>query len=174
MKNTIIKFGLLIGIFYVLNLIISMELFYSTNNLNNGSSIGIVAFVLISLLFIVGINTYKNKNLNGTITFVQALLAGLGMFIIAATIYVLAWLVYYYTIHPNFMDKYSLVEINKINASTKSIAEKTKALNDVNTMATNYKNPIMVILYTYMETTLSIPMVLIGALVAWLRRKKTI
>ena len=82
---------------------------------------------------------------------------------IASTIYVLVWLVDYYVFMPDFMDRYvaqAMREAKASGASTAALAEKAKELAANQKL---YKNPIMVVLFTYMEI---LPVGLLVSLVA--------
>ncbi len=65
--------------------------------------------------------------------------------------YVIAWLIEYYLFVPDFMDKYTahaLAEAGKKGLSAPEMAEKAKEMEAYKEM---YKNPLLIILFTYME-----------------------
>ena len=100
----------------------------------------------IAFFFVVwGIKQQRNAN-GGSITFGKAFVTGLLISVIISTIYVLAWLVIYYNFFPNFMEQYSEIVLKKTSAE--ELVAKTEEMNQ---MKEWYKNPVYVILLTYME-----------------------
>jgi hypothetical protein len=104
------------------------------------------------------------------ISFGRAFKVGLFITLIASTIYVIVWLVEEHFFFPDFMDKYTANELNKLQASGISatkLASKTKELEQAKEM---YKNPALKILMTYMEILpVGLVVTLISSLI--LRRK---
>ena len=73
------------------------------------------------------------------------------MVLIASTIYVLAWLVDYFFFIPDFMDKFSANELEKLKSSGASQLEIDKKTKEMANFATMYKNPFFNALMTYAE-----------------------
>jgi hypothetical protein len=104
------------------------------------------AGMLLAFIFVVnGIKQQREAN-NGFISFGKAFLTGFWITLIISTIYVLVWLVILYNFFPNFMEHYANMAIEK--ASPNEVAKVTEEMNSYKEM---YKNPVMVILLTYME-----------------------
>jgi hypothetical protein len=115
--------------------------------------------MLAFIFVILGIKKEREIN-NGAITFKRAFLTGLAISFIISTIYVLVWLVIYYNFFPDFMDKYSEMVLK--NTKPEELAEK---ITEMNQMKEWYKNPLMIIVLTYMEIfPIGIVVSLIGAL----------
>jgi hypothetical protein len=90
--------------------------------------------------------------------------------LIASTIYVLTWAVEYNFFLPDFMDKYSAMQIKQLKESGVSGAALEESLKSVESARVNYKNPFFFAAYTYMEILpIGILIALISALI--LRRK---
>ncbi len=107
--------------------------------------------ILALSLFFVGVKNFRDKYNNGVVSFGKAFKIGLYITIVASIMYVLAWIIDYYIFIPDFMDKYSRHVISQAQtsgASTGVIAAKTK---DINNMRDMYRNPLMLVLLTYME-----------------------
>jgi hypothetical protein len=71
--------------------------------------------------------------------------------LIASTIYVIVWMIEEPLFFPDFMEKYTAFEINKLRSSGISateLANETKKLEQAKEM---YKNPFLRILMTYAE-----------------------
>lgn len=159
MKNNILKNGFLGGL--IVSIIMISMTFYMKANPNNEPN-AIVGFIGMLLAFIFVVLGIKHQKLNNnSITFGKALATGLLISLVICTIYVLVWLIVYYNFFPDFMDKYSEMILKKTSQS--NLAAKTVEMNQ---MKEWYKNPIMIILLTYMEVfPIGIVVSLISALI---------
>jgi hypothetical protein len=164
MNNIILKNGLFGGSI-VSALLVIMTMYMKANPEKEVSMMIGFAGMLLSFFFVVkGIKQQREAN-NGIISFGKAFLTGLLITLIISTIYVLVWLVILYNFFPNFMEHYANMAIEK--ASPNEVAKVTEEMNSYKEM---YKNPIMVILLTYMEILpLGIVFSLVSALI--LKRK---
>jgi len=160
MKNSILKNGIFGGIIVSI-VMISMLLYMKTYPDREPSAIVGFGSMLLAFTFVVlGIKQQRETN-NGVITFGKAFLTGLSISLVISTIYVLVWLVIYYNFFPDFMEQYSKMVLK--NTSPEDLAAKTAEMNQ---MKEWYKNPIMIILLTFMEILpIGIVVSLIGALV---------
>lgn len=160
MKNIILKNGIFGGIIVSI-VMISMVLYMKTYpDLEPNSILGFGSMFLAFIFVILGIKQQRETN-NGSITFGKAFLTGLSISLVISTIYVLVWLIIYYNFFPDFMEQYSKMVLK--NTNPEELAAKTAEMNQ---MKEWYKNPIMVILLTFMEILpIGIVVSLIGALV---------
>jgi hypothetical protein len=159
MKNNIFKNGILGGIIVSI-VMISMIYYMKTNPGQEPNAIVGFSSMLAFIFVIFGIKQERKIN-NGIITFKRAFLTGLGISFVISTIYVLVWLVIYYNFFPDFMDQYSEMVLK--NANPEELSVKTFEMNQ---MKEWYKNPLMIILLTYMEIfPIGIVVSLIGALI---------
>ena len=171
MKKSILVFGLVSGV--ILGVFV-----FSINFLSNvfhghieNEIVGYSAMIIAFSLVFVGTKNFRDKYNQGTVGFGKAFLVGLGISLIGSTIYVGAWLIQYYCFMPDFMDKYSAAMIQKAQHSGLSAEALQKRLDSINSMSRMYKNPIMVVLFTYIEVLpVGIVISLITALI--LRRRK--
>lgn len=151
MKKNILIFGLVSGgilAAFIFSISFLSNVFHGhIENEIVGYSAMIIAF---SFIF-VGTRNFRDKYNQGMVSFGKAFLVGLGISLIGSTIYVGAWLIEYYCFMPDFMDKYSAALIQKAQHSGLSPEALQKRLDSINSMSRMYKNPIMVILFTYME-----------------------
>jgi hypothetical protein len=144
MRNIIFKNGILGGIIVSI-VMISMIWYMKANPGQEPNAIMGFMSMLAFILVILGIKQERKIN-NGTITFGKAFLTGLCISFIISTIYVLVWLIIYYNFFPDFMEKYS--EMILKNTKPEDLVAKT---TEINQMKEWYKNPLMIILLTYME-----------------------
>ncbi len=174
MKRNILVFGLIAGVIVSTFMAISMAVMSSGNwEEGHGSGSMIIGFTAMAVAFsfiFVGIKNYRDKQNGGTITFGTGFLLGLMISLVASTIYVLTWAVEYHYFLPDFMDKYSAMQIKQLRASGLSGAALDKEIKSVETASANYKNPFFFAMYTYAEILpVGIIITLISALI--LRRK---
>jgi Protein of unknown function (DUF4199) len=169
MKKTVWVCGIIAGI-------ISSAWFYvamgsgswDSKDFENGMIYGYAAMLLAFSLIFVAIRMYRQK-LGGQITFGKAFLVGLYVTLIASTMYVLSWMIYFYNFAPDFMDQYANYMIEQMRANGKSNGEITAKMAEMAPMAEMYKKPAFVILFTYMEI---LPVGLLLSLVAALILKR--
>jgi len=145
MNNIILKNGLF-GSIIVSALLISITIYMKSNPEKEVSMFFGFAGMLLAFIFVIlGIKQQREAN-NGFISLGKAFLTGFWITLIISTIYVLVWLVILYNFFPNFAEHYTDMAIQK--ASPEEIVTVTEEMNSFKEM---YKNPIMVILFTYME-----------------------
>jgi amino acid transporter len=169
MKKNVIVFGLIAGLIVSTLMVLSMARCYSDPNLKHSMLIGYASMVLAFSFIFVGIKNYRDKYNDGLITFGKAFKIGALISLVASTTYVIVWLIDYYVFMPDFMDKYvaqALREAKADGASAAELATKTKELASSQEM---YKNPVMVVLFTYMEI---LPVGILISLVAALILKR--
>ena len=163
MNKIILKNGLL-GSSIVSALLISITMYMKSNPEKEVSMMVGFAGMLLAFFFVVkGIKQQRDVN-NGFISFGKAFLTGFWITLIISTIYVLVWLVILYNFFPNFAEHYTDMAIAK--ASPDEVVKVTEEMNSFKEM---YKNPIWVILFTYMEI---LPLGIVFSLVSALILKK--
>ena len=163
MNNIIIKNGLF-GSIIVSALLVFVTMYMKANPEKEVSMMIGFAVMILAFFFVAwGIKQQRDAN-NGLITFGKAFMIGLWITLIISTIYVLVWLIILYNFFPNFAEHYTDMAIEK--ASPEEVAKVTEEMNSFKEM---YKNPIMVILFTYMEI---LPLGIVFSLVSALILKK--
>ncbi len=163
MNKIILKNGLL-GSIIVSTLLISVTMYMKSNPEKEVSMFFGFAGMLLAFIFVVlGIKQQREAN-NGFISFGKAFLTGFWITLIISTIYVLVWLVILYNFFPNFAEHYTDMAIAK--ASPDEVVKVTEEMNSFKEM---YKNPIWVILFTYMEI---LPLGIVFSLISALILKK--
>ena len=172
MKKNIIIYGLIAGI------IVSVLMLFSVNNLSHCGGnldlttsmvIGYASILLAFSLVYVGIRNYRDKYNGGVISFGKAFKIGIMIVLIASTIYVLAWLIDYFFFIPDFMEKFSAQELDKLKASGASQIEIDKETIKMANMVKMFKNPLFNAMMTYAEI---LPVGLIVTLISSLILKR--
>ncbi|MEQ8470752.1 MAG: DUF4199 domain-containing protein [Marinoscillum sp.] len=164
MKKVVLIFGLVIGAVFCANIGFMLYWLYQNPNLKSNDIVGYAAMVLVFSLIFFGTRNYRNKYLDGYISFGKAFKTGALIALVGSTIYVLAWLVSYYLFVPDFIDVYTEYVLK--NCAQDDLSAKTKEMANLKEM---YQNPLFVILITYSEV---LPIGLVVALVSSLILKK--
>lgn len=145
MNKIILKNGLF-GSIIVSALLVFVTMYMRANPEKEVSMlIGFTVMTLAFFFLVWGIKQQREAN-NGSISFGKAFMTGFWISLIISTIYVLVWLIILYNFFPNFAEHYTDMAIQK--ASPDEVEKVTEEMNSFKEM---YKNPIMVILFTYME-----------------------
>jgi len=151
MRKTILIYGLVSGAIVSTIMIASIQIYNSNPNFEPSMLIGYASMLIAFIMIFVGVKNYRDQSLGGTITFGKAFKMGLLIMLIASTIYVITWLIYYYGFNPEYMEKFSAKVIDNLakeGASAAAIAEQKAQMKMWSEM---YQNPFFVILLTYSE-----------------------
>ena len=170
MKRTVIVFGLLSGVIITGMMVGSVYICYHNEDFKGNTVLGYAAMVVAFSFIYVGVRNYRNKHLHGVISFGRAFRTGLLITLVASSMYVLVWLVYYYGFVPDFMDKYTEYVLRTARSDGATATELEMKAADMARFSELYKNPLMVVLITYAEVfPLGLVISLISALL--LKRK---
>lgn len=151
MKKTVLTFGLIAGLIVATIMIISMAACYNDPNFEGSMLLGYAGMLVAFSFIFVGIKNLRDKHYGGVISFGKAFKAGLLIALIASTMYVLAWLVEYYCFVPDFMDKYTAHTLKQAQSSGADAATMAAKAEEMARYKEWYKNPLFVILLTYVE-----------------------
>jgi hypothetical protein len=166
MKKIVLVCGVISGVIASGVMAVSMVLWKGNTHMEPSMAIGFASMILAFSLIFVGIKNYRDKVLGGTISFGKAFLVGFYIALIGSTMYVVTWLVCLYGFLPNFSEVYAQMVIQaaeKDGASQEVIQAKMKEMEGFKEM---YKNPLVVIAFTYVEILpVGILLTLIAALI---------
>lgn len=176
MKKTSLVFGIIAGVIISVFMGISMAIMScGSGDADGGTTSMIIGFSAMAVAFsfiFVGIKNYRDKQNGGIITFGKAFLLGLLISLIASTLYVITWAVEFHFFMPDFMDKYSAIQVKQLQESGMSGTALTDAMKDIESATYNYKNnPFFFAAYTYMEI---LPVGLIITLISSLILRKKV
>lgn len=171
MKKNVIVFGSISGLIVSLVMVIATSMLNSNPDFQGSMVLGYASMLVAFSFVFVGIKNFRDKHNNGIISFGKAFKLGLYITLIGSSFYVLTWLVEYYLFIPDFMEKYSAVALKHAHENGASAAEIAKTTSDMEMYKEMYKNPLFVILLTYMEV---LPIGLLVTLIsaAILKRKE--
>lgn len=157
-------FGLILGAILTGNMIYQVNAMRTNPSFKGNDIIGYAAMVVVFSLIYFGVRNYRNKQLDGVISFGQAFKTGALIALVASTIYVAIGLFYYYILVPDYLDHYANYIIRQTPAD--QVAAKTQ---EMAAFKESYKNPLFVVLITYSEV---LPIGLVVALVSSLILKR--
>jgi hypothetical protein len=170
MKKLVIFYGIIAGLIVTGMMAFSTGYFCAKGDFEGGMIYGYSAMIIAFSMIFVGIKSFRDKHNGGTINFGKAFKVGFFISLIASTIYVIGWLINYYCFMPDFMDKYAAVMLAKAKSSGISAEELAKKTADMTQMKEWYKNPLFVILMTYVEI---LPVAMVVTLISALILKRT-
>ncbi|MBL7807056.1 MAG: DUF4199 domain-containing protein [Saprospiraceae bacterium] len=150
MQKTVLRYGLYSGALAAI-LMVFTSVFYSSNmDFENGQYVG-YAGILLSMLFVfIGVRAYREEN-GGTLSFGKGFQVGLFIVLISCLCYVIAWMVVYETILPDFVEKYEAYMLDKMRnsgATDAAIFEQTREMQAFKEM---YANPFIRFGLTFLE-----------------------
>ncbi len=169
MKKNVLIFGLVLGTILAANTVYMMNEVCTNPELETNDVIGYAVMVIVFSLTFFGTRNYRNKELNGEISFGKAFKTGTLIALVGSTIYVVVGLSYYYLIAPDFLDAYILhvmKDATRNGATASELAAKAEQMKQFKEM---YSNPLFAILISYMVV---FPVGLIVALVSALILKR--
>jgi hypothetical protein len=142
MRRIVWTFGIIGGL-------IVAALFAITFQVGEGMSyeskmlVGYTSMVIALSTVFLGIKTYRDKHLNGTISFGKAFMVGLYITLIASALYVIGWKVYSHFYFPDYTEKFmadSTAEFMKTKPTAEQIADFNK---DMEFWKWIFGNPIL-------------------------------
>lgn len=170
MKKIVLVFGLIMGAILT-GVGIYMAVTCCKNpEMKTNDVMGYAGMLLIFSLIFIAVKNYRDKYNGGVISFGKAFKVGLYVSLIASTMYVGVWLIVYYLFLPEFIDQYTkhvLYTARVDSATPAELADKAKYMAQFKEW---YKNPLFVIVQSYLEV---LPIGVIVALVAafvWKRK----
>ncbi len=156
MKKTVITYGLLAGFILVFLTYITRPLFITPDgkmDMGKGEVLGYINMLLSMSMIFFGTRQYRDKHLEGKITFRKAFWAGFLIAVIASVIYTIGWMIYYNTseVAHSFPQQYLEYMKTKWAESGKSAEEMAKMTEQMAKNMELYKNPIAMTLMTLLE-----------------------
>ena len=154
MKRPILIFGLIAGGIVSVFMATSMAIgscMHDDSFYDIGMVIGYASMLIAFSFIFIGVKSYRDKHLGGSITFGKAFFSGLVIAFVASTMYVVTWAIEYNLFMPDFMDKYAAHMIEGAVASGKTAAEIQQMTGEMNDMKEMYSNPVLFTLFTYVE-----------------------
>ncbi len=128
MKKTVLTYGLLAGAIVSAMLLITQPLFRNgTLNHDNGVYVGFTSMIIAFLLIFFGVKSYRDEQLNGSITFGKAFSVGILIAVVASFFYAITWEFTFRFVYPDFIEWYNQCQLEamaKEGASGDELADK--------------------------------------------------
>lgn len=157
MKKTVISFGLIAGFLIAIMWFATSFIWIDENgkwDMSSGQLLGYINMLVgLSMIFI-GIKQYRDRHLEGKITFGRAFKTGFYITLIASAIYVTGWMIFFNTseVALSFTDQYIEHVSEKWAAANMPEAELNSKVEELRGQMEDYKNsPLMMIAWTFME-----------------------
>jgi hypothetical protein len=172
MKRIVLTFGLIAGAL-VSAMMVANAAFIDQIGFDRGEVIGYTTMVLAFLMVFFGIRSYRDHVAGGSIRFGKAFTVGILIALIASACYVVTWLVIYYQVAPDFVDRYAAHAVEKarqLGATQQQLAAKAAEMARFREL---YRNPFINAGITFMEIfPIGLVMTLVSAGI--LRRKRDV
>ena len=144
MKKIIITHGLIAGAIVSVIMLGTQPLMEKgILNFDNGMFVGYASMVISLSMIFVGIKSYRDQHLNGSISFIQGLKIGLLITVIASVMYAITWEFYYNIFVPDFTERYTQHYLDKMASSGASADAIQKARTEMESFNEMYKNPLI-------------------------------
>jgi hypothetical protein len=171
MKRNVIVYGLISGLIVSAFMAVSMLLFKNHPDMEGGMVIGYASMIMAFAFIFVGIKNFRDKYNNKVISFGKAFKIGFFIALIASTMYVVTWVIEYNFFIPDFMDLYAENVLKAARAKGASEQEISAQVAEMAKYREMYKNPVLMVLMTYMEI---LPVgVLVSLIAAAILKKKS-
>lgn len=151
-KQTLLYFGLLAGLINIIAWFVFDTLFQSDDfDFGLGEILGYAAMLLALSTVFFGVKRHRDITLDGKITFGQAFLNGLIVVLVASSIYVIGWEIYYPNFATDFSADYSAYMIESYKEQGLTELEIKTKTDEMNVWMERYENPLYRIPMTLME-----------------------
>jgi len=169
MKKTVLVFGLILGGFLTAMMIYSTTQCCRNPEWESNDVAGYAAMIIAFSFIFIGIKNFRDKYNGGLIGFGKAFKVGALITLVASTLYVVVWLLDYYLFIPDFMDKYTQHVLYQARTGGASQLQLDKKAAEMANYKQLYKNPLFVVLITYVEV---LPIGLVVSLISSLILKR--
>ena len=172
MKKIVWINGIIAGLIVTVLMIIGMKMLNGNNiDFAMAEIMGFSSMIIALSLIFFAIKRYRDSNQNGQITFGTAFKVGLYISLIASTMYVAGYMLFFSETEVRvFIEDWVELEIKTIESSDLSEVEKREKIAETEASIDTYLNPLWRTLYTYMEI---LPLALVVTLIcAGILKKK--
>ena len=170
-KQTLLLFGLIAGLVNIIGWFVLDGIFQQDEfDFGLGEILGYSAMLIALSTVFFGVKRYRDNQLGGRISFVQAFLNGLIIVLIASTIYVIGWEIYYPNFASDFGERYTEHLVSSLEEQGLNQEEIASKKEEMAVWMEKYESPLYRIPMTLLEIfPLGLLVTVISALV--LKRK---
>lgn len=149
MNKIVLTYGLIAGL--IVSAMLYLTFSDGTINLQHSEWAGYATMIVALSTIFIAVKSYRDKYLDGMISFGKAFLIGLYITLIASTLYVGSWMIISNTLAPNYMDDYYAEALAEVQASGMSEEEINAQIQSMEEFKEMYKKPLFKIGVTYSE-----------------------
>lgn len=171
MTKTTIIFGAIAGLIITGMMLVSMTIWQDNPNYEMGEVIGYLSMIFGFSTIFFAVKSYRDDQLNGSISFGKAFMTGLYITLIASAIYVVGWEIYFSNYASDFADRYTEHLLEKLREQGASEQEIQREVREIESFKDLYTNPVIRTAMTLMEI-LPVGIVITLGSAAVLRTKK--
>lgn len=150
MREVILTFGLIGGGVLAAMMLATIP-FQDEIGFDRGAIIGYTTMVLAFLMVYFGVRSYRDNVAGGAVTFGQAFKVGILITAVITVCYVVTWEVIFYTLMPDFGEKYTAFAIEKSRLAGASDAHIAQQAKDLAAFMAMYQNPLVNIAFSLVE-----------------------
>jgi len=151
MLRTILTFGIIAGIIISALMLITIPFVGEEIDFNAAELLGYISMIVALSTIFIGIKNYRDKEMNGVISFGKAFQLGLLITLVASTIYVTSWMIYINTSDTDFTESYTAYMKEELEKSAESEEMVDARLAEIENFSEMYKNPFIQIGFTFLE-----------------------
>lgn len=157
MKSVILKYGLISGLISAglmfASVLIMKQIGGDKLRFESSMYVTYTCMFLAMIVIYTAIKYYREAVNGGRVSFLQAIVIGLGITAISCILYSLMWLVVYYNFMPNFMDEYVQYQVSKMEAAGASLEKIDLMKTQMESYKVMYNSPFKIFLITLIEPT---------------------
>ena len=150
MGRIIVVYGLIAGVLVAVLMLLAFTLLPRDHG-PIGVFVGFLNMFIALSMVLVGIKQYRDQHQGGVITFKRGFLVGLGVAMIAALFYVLAWETYLAVTGLDFMGEYVAAQLDRARERGASAAELAQMAAKAEADKAAYANPVIRMAWTFVE-----------------------
>jgi hypothetical protein len=152
MKKIVWTFGLICGaILGGMTVVMTVLGAHGSVSFDHAEVVGYTIMVLAFLLVFAGIRSYRENVAGGAVTFGKAFQVGILVTLVASAVYVVSWEAVYYTVVPDFGDRYAAAQLEKMKAKGASAEKLETAKKEMARFKEMYRNPLFNAGMTFLE-----------------------
>lgn len=151
MKKTVLTFGLISAAVSSVMMLLTVPFMDRITRSDLGEYVGYTLILLSFLLVFFGVRSYRDNVGGGTVTFGRAFTVGILITLLSCVGYVITWEFIYFTLVPDFADKYAAYAVEHARASGASAQAIDETTRQMEAFKVMYNKPLMNAAVTFLE-----------------------
>ena len=151
MKKIVLTFGLISAALSSVMMLLTVPFMDRITRSDVGEYVGYTLILLSFLLVFFGVRSYRDNVGGGTVTFGRAFTVGILITLLSCGGYVITWELIYFTLVPDFADKYAAHAIERARAAGASAQTLDETTRQMEAFKVMYNKPLMNAAVTFLE-----------------------